>query len=191
VYHDISTYDMKSVQGGVTLRHRPGGQMRIESYRLCSDDYRYWTVAEVQYRDDAWHSPVAWTVTSKVAKNVNDSGYLNTTMAKRSQFEAGSLTQPYTCKWCLLDTVGRLPERFTLIDEYDMICPDQRIQFRGTAAAKTRSGTIEVFCYQHTGIATVPGVFYMDAAGRTLFYLADMQVLVLAEADGQATGYLP
>ena len=45
---------------------------------------------------------------------------------------------------------------------------------------------IDIKTYQHTGIATVPGVFYVDSAGRVLFYLGGMQLLSLTQATGGA-----
>lgn len=209
VYHDVSSFNLKQVQGRVEVRHRPGGRLRIESFRTCPSSYRYYTIAELECAGDAWRAPTSWTVTSKVAKRADGPACLQSGLTKDAQVKDGvlvlregskrrklKLPGRYTCKWCLLDAVGRLPKsgdkkvEFALLDEYDELCPQQTMTFRGRKKVKTRTGLIEVYSYQHTGVATVPGVFYVDIAGRVLFYLAGMQLLALADVDGKTTGYL-
>lgn len=209
VYHDISSFNLKQVQGEVALQHRAGGPLRIESFRTCPDGYRYYTIAELACSDDSWHTPTSWRVESKVARTADAPAYLHSGLTKRAEVTDGVLTLqagearrrmplsgPHTCKWCLLDAVGRLSTRgtqqaeFTLMDEYDTPCPGQTLAFGGKHKTETRSGVIEVCCYQHTGTGSMPGVFYVDGAGRVLFYLAGMELLALASVDGEATGYL-
>jgi hypothetical protein len=207
VYQDISSFSLKHVQGGLTLRHQPSGKLRIESFRNCPSGYKYWTLADLQCAGDVWHTPVSWTVESKVAKASDGPTTLNSRMTKQAAVKDGVLTIQtgknrrqlklpgrYTCKWCLLDAVGGMAKQgtkavsFTLLDEYDEPCPEQTIRFRGKTKVKTQSGSIEVYCYQHTGIAAVPGMFYVDTSGRTLFYLAGMELLALAGVDGKKMG---
>lgn len=208
-YHDISSYGLKHLQGELTLQRKAGHQLRIEGFRNCPDRYRYYTIAELQCENDPLGTPVAWKVESKVAKTASGAPYLDSGLVKQASVKGGVLTirtggairtvslpGNYTCKWCLLDAVGRMAKKgvkeitFTLLDEYDEPCPDQVITLRGKGTAKTRSGTIDVMSYQHTGTATLPGVYYVDGAGRVLFYLGDMQLLALASADGKETGFL-
>ncbi len=209
VYHDISTHNLHALQGELTLRHEPGGHLLIESYRDCPDAYRYFTLADLHLSDNALRAPTQWHITTKVARAVHQPPYLNSGLVKQAQVEHGQYTlaigsrrhtRPldglYTCKWCLLAAVGRLPQdgtrpvRFTLLDEFDQICPGQTIVWRGQTQARTRRGPIMLHCYQHTGTATMPGMFYVDEAGRILAYLAGMEFLVLKSANGEETGYL-
>ena len=209
LYHDISSHNLNALQGQLTLQHQPHGKLRIESFRNGPQGYRYYTIAELQCRNDALRTPVAWQVESKVATTADGPDYLKSGLTKQAVVKDGLLTLQeghkrhtlklpgaYTCKWCLLDAVGALATagiekvEFTLIDEYDARCPRQTLCFRGNEMVATQSGPIEVSCYQHTGTATMPGVFYVDARGRTLFYLAGMELLALASVDGNSTGYL-
>jgi len=209
VYHDISSHGLKKLQGELTLQHRAGGQLRIESFRLCPDSYRFYTIADLQCGNDPLSTPSVWSVKTKIAKTAKDSPYLNSGLVKQASVKdevlriktggaSRTLKLPgnYTCKGCLLDAVGRIAKQgikeilFTMLDEYDEPCPGQIIAFRGKSPAKTRNGTIEVTCYQHTGTGTIPGVYCIDEAGRVLFYLAGMQMLALATANGKETGYL-
>jgi len=203
-YHDLSTFNPKSKMGALTLRHQPGRQLRIVNYRLCPNGYRTYTTADLRCRQDLLSTPENWRMESKVSKHAQDNAYLNSGLVKSARVNEGVLTLQtgasqrnvelpgeYTCKWCLLDAVGRMARQatkaisFTLLDEYDEICPDQHIMARGALEVDTRGGTIQVSCYQHTGIGTMPGVFYVDTEGRVLVYMAGMQLLVLADPNGK------
>lgn len=205
VYQDSSTHASIRPQGELTLKHRPAGKLRIENYRDCPQGYRSYTFANLNCSDNVLCSPKSWTVETKVSKAPDAPAYMNSGLMKRASVENNELTiktagnhrtvqlpGEYTCKWCLLDAVGRMAMRgikeisFSLFDEYDELCPEQNIRFTGDAKVRTRKGLIEIKTYQHTGIATMPGVFYVDAAGRVLFYLGGMQLLTLAHSRGGA-----
>jgi len=202
VYDDTTSYKAGWSQGGVTIRHRPDRHLRIESFRSCPQDFKYWTLADLQCAVDDWGTPVSWSVESKIARKASDPAYLKSELTMQANVRDGVLTLlkgrdkqsltlpgPYTCKGCLLDAVGRMARKelreisFTMLDEYDAPCPGQRLAFRERRQVKTRTGNIEIMSYQHTGIATVPGMFYVDTAGRVLAYLGDMQSLVLTDTD--------
>ena len=203
VYQDASSHASMRIQGELTIRHRPGGKLRIENYRNCPQGYRSYTLADLNCSDNALRSPKDWTVGTKVSNAPDGPAYLNSGLMKKASVVNNELTistaeashtvqlpGPYTCKWCLLDAVGRMATRgtkeirFSLLDEYDELCPQQYIRFTGDKKVRTRRGVIDIKTYQHTGIATVPGVFYVDAAGRVLFYLGGMQLLTLTQTHG-------
>ena len=204
VYQDSSSHGSKQrPQGELTITHHPGGRLRIENHRNCPQGYRSYTFADLNCSDDVLRSPVNWKVETKVSEAPDGPAYMNTglvmeasvtnqecTLKTAGNTHSVKLPGPYTCKWCLLDAVGRMATQgtreisFSLFDEYDELCPEQHIKFTGDAKVQTGSGIIDIKTYQHTGIATVPGVFYVDAAGRVLFYLGGMQLLALTETKG-------
>ena len=160
--------DLVHHQGQLTLKHRSNGRMRIENFRKCPDGYYSYTFADLKCQGDGLRSPVEWRVESKVAKNPGDAAHLNSGLVKQATVKNSvltlktgdntrsvNLTGAYTCKWCLLDVVGRMEKQgtkrvaFSLLDEYDELCPDQLIKHCGKFEAKTRGGTIDVVCYQH------------------------------------------
>jgi len=200
IYRDFSSHGRARALGRLSLMHRPGGQLRVENDRICPHGYRSYTYADLNSDNDVLRSPKSWRVETKVAKAADAPAYLNSGMVKKASVVDGVLTLqtgrkrhriplpgPTTCKWCLMDAVGRMATRgikelsFNLLDEVDEVCPKQTLRFTGDATVNTLAGMIEVMTYQHTGIATVPGVFYVDAAGRVLFYLGGMQLLALSE----------
>jgi hypothetical protein len=208
-YHDSSSHGLKRQQGELTIERQNNGQLRIENYRDCSQGYRSHTLATLQCGADVLATPTAWEVETKVAKAPRDKAHLGSGLVKRARVTDGVLTLAagrsrrtmalpgaYTCKWCLLAGVGRMAEQgmaeitFTLLDEYDEPLFEQRIAYHGEAEASMRDGMIHLRMYQHTGTGTVPGIYYVDDAGRVLAYLAGMQLLVLGEANGESTGYM-
>ena len=77
-----------------------------------------------------------------------------------------------------------------MIDEYDQICPEQKLRFREKTKAIVKNGSIDVFLYDHIGIATVPGTFCVDSFGRLLIYVAGIQALILSSENNFKTGYI-
>ncbi len=202
VYDDATSFKAGWSQGGVAVEHSPDRRLRIVSFRNCPQGYKYWMLADLQCSDDAWCTPVSWSVESKIAKMAKDSAYLKSGITMHAAVRDGVLTLTkgsarrilelpgaYTCKGCLLDAVGRMARQglkemsFTMLDEYDEPCPEQKIVFCEQRKIGTRTGSVDIISYRHTGIATVPGVFYVDTAGRVLAYLGDMQLLILQSTE--------
>jgi len=203
VYQDLTTRSLKNPQGELTIKHLPAGKLRIENFRNCKQGFRSYTFADLNCNNDQLRSPNDWTVETKVSKTPDAPAHMNSGLVKKGSIAGSKFTVkstghsrtvelpgPTTCKWCLLDAVGRMAllgtkeVNFSLLDEYDELCPEQNIRFTGNAKVKTRNGMIDIKTYQHTGIATVPGVFYIDSAGRVLFYMAGMQLLSLTKTIG-------
>lgn len=201
VYEDYASHSLKRALGSLSLTHR-GGKLHIENYRSAGG-YRSYTIADLDCNDDLLRSPKTWTVETKVSKALNAPAYLKSGLVKQASISNQVLTveaaghsrslklpEPTTCKWCLLDAVGRMATagieevRFGLLDEYDELCPRQLIRYTGEAQVDTPAGVVGIKSYQHTGVATVPGVFYVDSAGRVRFYLGDMQLLALTQKKG-------
>jgi len=207
-YHDLTSHHLKWVMGSLRIERQPEDRLRIEHHRLGNNDFKFWTITDSHCKRDALSTPRSWTVETKVSREPEDPAYLLSGLKKHAQVvdekleltiqkhsHTHFLPGPYTCKWALLDAVGRMAIselqeiHFTLLDEADAICPDQKVWRCGTVEAHTRSGPVQVTCYRHTGIATMPGMFYVDHQGRVLFYLAGMELLALDQANGVSTDF--
>ncbi len=208
-YVDSSPFIKKNVAGEVTICRQPKGKLHIESYRNTTDaTHKYFTIADLKCRNDELSTPSHWKIESKISDNINCPAYLNSGLKKRAKVKNGvlelvegkskhsfKLPGKYTCKLCLLDAVQRLPKlgtkevHFTLIDEYDQICPEQTLRFREKSKAVVKNGSIEVFLYDHIGTATVPGTYCVDSSGRLLIYAAGIQALILSDENNFKTGY--
>ena len=208
-YADGTAFSRRHVAGEVTIRREAGGRLHIEAYRRTPDrTHSYYTIADLTCRDDELSTPDSWEVESKIAEKADGPAYLNSGLKKRAEVENGvldllegksrhtfKLPGRYTCKLCLLDAVQRLPKlgtkevHFTLIDEYDQICPEQTLRLRGKTEAAVKGGVVDVYLYDHIGTATVPGTYCVDASGRLLVYVAGIQALILSGENGDKTGY--
>jgi len=208
-YVDGTAFSRRHVAGEVTIRREAGGRLHVEAYRRTPDrTHSYYTIADLMCRADELSTPDSWEVESKIAEKAAGPAYLSSGLKKRAEVKNGvlelregksrhtlALAGRYTCKLCLLDAVQRLPRlgtkevQFTLIDEYDQICPRQTLRLRGKTKAAVRGGEVEVYLYDHIGIATVPGTYCVDASGRLLVYVAGMQALILSGENGHKAGY--
>jgi len=209
-YVDGTPFSRGHVAGEVTIRRKSGGRLHIEGYRKTPDkSHNYYTIADLKCRNDELSTPSSWEVESKIAEKANGPAYLNSGLKKRAQVKKGvlkleegrsrhsfKLPGRYTCKLCLLDAVQRLPKlgtkevHFTLIDEYDQICPNQSLRIREKAKAFVKGDSVDVYLYDHIGTATVPGTYCVDASGRLLVYVAGIQNLILTKENDHKTGYI-
>ncbi len=210
IYVDGSPFSRGHVAGEVTLQREKGGKIHIESYRKTPDStHNYYTIADLKCRDDELSTPVSWLVESKIAEKPSGPAYMHSGLKINGKVENGvmklvkgkskhsfKLPGRYTCKLCLLDAVQRLPKlgmkeiHFTMIDEYDQICPNQTLRFREKSKALVKGGNVDVYLYDHVGTATVPGTYCVDASGRLLVYVAGIQSLILTKENDYKTGYI-
>ena len=208
-YADGSPFSRHHVAGEVTLQREKNRLLHIESYRKTPDNtHNYYTIADLKCRNDDLSTPVSWMVESKIAEKPSGQPYLNSGLIINGKVENGvmklvkgkskhsfNLPGKYTCKLCLLDAVQRLPKlgmkeiHFTMIDEYDQLCPNQILRFREKSKAIVKNGTVDVYLYDHIGTATVPGTYYVDSSGRLLAYVAGIQSLILTKENDLKTGY--
>lgn len=209
IYVDGSPFSRRHVAGEVTIRREVGGRLHIESYRKTPDNtHNYYTIADLKCRNDELSTPVSWMVESKIAEKASGPAYMNSGLKIQGKVEKGvmklvignskhsfKLPGRYTCKLCLLDAVQQLPKLgmkeilFTMIDEYDQICPNQTLRFREKTKALVKGGDVDVYLYDHIGTATVPGTYCVDASGRLLVYVAGIQSLILSNENDHKTNY--
>jgi len=204
-----SFFALGRVQGTLKIKRDMNGALHIVNSRPTVDrGYRFFTIARLESLSDELSTPRSWEVHSKIAADIDAPAYLNTGLHKRFKVENGllsiasgahrqtlTLKGRYTCKHALLDAVQRLPGadvpalKFTMLDEYDQPCPDQRLRLRCKTKATFKNGTGEVYVFDQIGFATVPATFCVDSSGRLLAYVAGMQSLILYSENGIKTGY--
>jgi len=84
------------------------------------------------------------------------------------------LDGPYTVCWALFDAVARLPReafdpiRFTLVDHFDQIKPQQTLVFRRTIETPIGGKTVRLFGFDQTGRGVMPWTYWVDEQGRTV-----------------------
>ncbi len=213
-YFGIDTYSAisnpkiirKRIELTIDRKNQTNGfsNLTIKTERFCKSNFFFYADAELKCKNDEISTPLTWIYESKVAKRRSDTPYLKSGMKKNIKVaerkliietgEASSkmeLPGSYTCKWCLLDSVQRMPKvpdksiEFKMIDEYDSIIGDQTLRFREAAKTETANGMKDVFCFELLGSGTIPATYWIDSSGRLLFYISGMELLVLTEENGK------
>lgn len=190
-----------------------GVQFRFAHRRMAIGPHSTFTTAELDCDDDIWATPRRWSFDARVAERLAAEEFPLTRLRKECRFEGGVLEVrpeggspkrtridgPATCKWCLFDVVSRAVRRggsfdepFTMINEYDVPVPGQRLRLFFRGGARTRGGEAEVACFLHTGTGTLPGLFWAAADGTVIACLSGAQGFVLAQSgDDERHAFLP
>lgn len=194
-----------------TARPNGGGQLNFAQRRVAISGYSTFTTAQLEYEAGTWCVPRTWRVSTKVAQKLAGAPYMDSGLTKECSYANGELIVrageherrtridgPVTCKPCLFAVVSALARkgeeidgRFTVLDEFDVPLPGQRLRHRGRIEMQTRGGRMPLHCFEHTGPGTVPGLFWVTDSGAVITYIGGMQGLVLQKADEQAYDYLP
>lgn len=178
--------------------------LSIAGERYCHSQFFYFVDASLDCYQDEISTPKTWRYTSKVARKRSDTPYLDSGLAKEFDMRNGrvlvksdgksswlNLPGAYTCRWCLLDAVQRMPKEpgrtlhFSMFDEFDALFRDQELRYRESAHVPTADGEAEVSCFEQVGTGTEPATYWLDSFGRVLFYLSGIDLLVLGEENGE------
>ena len=201
-----------------------GGRTRLEVSldKPLPGNNRERLQAELTCRNDALATPSRWDLEYRL-EDSDGAALPGTDMRQNGQFDDRQLTVttngktirrplegPATIGWSLFHAVQRFdkaaheparPLRFTLIDHFDQIKPDQVLAFRKQATVslgaykavkKVREqlerGTIthhrlldeggtptRMFAYEHLGDGILPTIYWTDEAGRLLFVVSGLE----------------
>lgn len=182
--------------------------------------------AEIHCRDDALATPRRWRVATE-SLDAKKQVVPHTRIEKTGEVKDGVIEvrdsagrreiptpAAFAVNWALFDAVQRLPRkangplRFTLLDDFDQVKPNQALSFRGTTAvllggkrvkktrvrqlAKGRIHTtswsregdrpVRLHAYGHVGDGVVPWVYWVDGEGRLLFAVSGLEAYLVEEA---------
>jgi hypothetical protein len=99
------------------------------------------------------------------------------------------LSGQYTLNWALFDAVGRLPRkpfepiRFTLIDHFDQLKPDQTLVFRRAIETSVAGQTIQLCGFDQTGRGVMPWTYWVDNQGRVVVAISGLEAYMLESAS--------
>jgi hypothetical protein len=92
---------------------------------------------------------------------------------------------PLTSNWSLFDAVQRLAPgdgktlEFTLLEELDLLKPEQQLAYRGTVATELGGRAVTLHHWQHLGRGIEPYDYYVDGSGRLLVALSGIRAYFL------------
>jgi len=203
----VNSYRLWLVQqflgcGSLRLRREPIG---ADGVRLGVDlaiaehgGYLRRTRATLECANGALCTPRSWALESQSldlddrpakatrfseAGTVRD-GVVETRIGDRTRRD--SVPQPVTSNWSLFEAVQRLdgektpPLKFAMLEEMDLLKPDQRLEFREAKAFEVNGRTLRLRGYQQIGRGILPWQYWVDAAGRLLFAFSGVRAWVYA-----------
>jgi len=176
--------------GALTIRREPtDGGIRL-TVDLAVAEYAGYlrrTRTVVECASDTLCTPKSWTLESSVV-DVDDKPSTGTRLAERGTLRGEvletrfgdrvrkqKLAAPATCNWSLFDAVQRLPREktrplaFTLLEDMDLVKPEQTLTFRETKDLKLGAATLRLTGYQQIGRGVLPWQYWVDGQGRLLF----------------------
>lgn len=187
--------------GNLTVRRKvvaPGEFLLAVDYRKqVPQQMAAREAGQIACREDALATPRNWTWSSQlVAADGKPVRYTQleksaTAAEKAVEISDGPhrrrlpLDSPYTINWALFEAVGRLarepfdPLRFTLLDHFDEVKPNQTLSFRQTAEIELGGQVVRLHAFDHLGEGVVPWVYWVDEAGRLTFAVSGLEAYLL------------
>jgi len=158
------------------------------------DNYWQKVKAKLKFNTDILSSPVKWQYESKMT---NPKGELlkNTEInqyaikhSKEIDFVCNGKRKKIktsgdiALSWLLFDAVQRMPkekteeEKFTLIDHFDQIKPNNTISFRNEIEINVSGNEkLKLYVYKQFGEGILPIIYYVDKFGRLLFVISGVE----------------
>ncbi|MCF7816763.1 MAG: hypothetical protein K9M54_02675 [Kiritimatiellales bacterium] len=201
--------------GTIRVSRKPsknGARLELLTVRPTAEpNLQHFTQATLVCEGNLLASPRQWSVTTKIAASETAAPYFNSGMTKTSEFNNGQvcisadgktmdktipLTEPYGCKFCMLDAVQRMPAEkgfvipeFVFLDEYDQIRSGYRLEFRQNTSIQLKYETAMLSLFTMAGTGQIPASYWRDATGRLLFFVSGLEVYVLSEENGIPLGF--
>ena len=180
-----------------------GATIALDYKKTAPGGFGQKVAARMSCRADALSTPTAWTFESKVL-DPKGTPLKNTSLKKSARVKGKwieitdgggksprriALPAAYTINWAIFDAVQRLgrqafaPLRFTMIDHFDQVKPDQTLAHRKTATVAVGGKPLRLHACEQSGRGIVPWVYWVDDRGRLLFAVAGLEAYVLEDGD--------
>jgi hypothetical protein len=145
---------------------------------------------------DALSAPLSWTLETQALDlagqviprvAVKEAGTLSggeLTVRFGDQMRRSRVPTPLTSNWSLLDAVQRLPGKaakplqFALLEDLDLLKPEQRLTFRETTTVTLGGDRVRLRGYQQIGRGILPWQYWVDDAGRLLLAFSGVRALI-------------
>ncbi len=154
--------------------------------------------AEIRFKTNELDSPIKYKYESKLV-DMKGKLFENSELSKFATLKNNSVEivcknkkrktksqNPFALSWLLFDAVQKLPRKkfdplkFTLIDHFDQIKPDNRISFHGSIVIDIpKKKNLKLHVYDQLGDGIVPIIYYVDDSGRLLFVVSGIEVYII------------
>ncbi|MBN1418742.1 MAG: hypothetical protein JXP34_08190 [Planctomycetes bacterium] len=189
----------------ITRARREGGEvtLAVEYRKIYPGRATGLVEAEMTCRADALSTPIRWR---HAYGSIDAAGARipSTRIEKTGTVEGDAIVfsdarsvrrvprpPAYTTNWALFDVIPRLPRepfdpiRFSLLDDFDEMKPDQVVSYRTAVDVRTKAGTLRLHGYDHLGRGIVPTVYWTDGAGRLLIVAAGIEAFLFEPRPAQ------
>ena len=146
-------------------------------------------------------SPRQWSFQTQVfdeqGEAISDAGLKRRAAVRDGKLQIATGTGPtrsyplvgeYSVHWALFDAVSRLPResfepiRFTLVDHFDQIKPEQTLVFRRAIDSSIQDKTVRLYGFDHTGRGIMPFTYWVDDQGRAVLVQSGLETYMLEQA---------
>ncbi|UCH33354.1 MAG: hypothetical protein JSV65_12310 [Armatimonadota bacterium] len=205
--------------------------LRVECRKsILGGDYEQRVNAAVECRLDALATPVRWRYSSETVSRTGEP-VAHSRLHKTGRLGGGrcvvedgrsrralQVSGDCALSWALFEAVSRLPRerfaplRFTLLDHFDQVKPNQQLSYREairvelggervqeqhvreldrgriytTTWGRRNAKQVTLHGYDHVGHGIVPWVYWADDQGRLLFVSAGLEAYLLDSAASRA-----
>ncbi|MHC4403849.1 MAG: hypothetical protein ACYTG0_29685 [Planctomycetota bacterium] len=187
--------------GSLVVERRAAGQdqavVAVQYEKRVPPRYDQKVVGEITCRADALATPIRWSFSSQIGSRAD--GPVENTALEQSAVVQGEeveirdrhgvrsfhVARPFTVNWALFEAVGRLarepfdPIRFTLLDHFDQLKPEQVLSYRQSAVVRLAGREVPLHAYDHLGQGIVPWIYWVDDRGRLLFVVSGLEAYLL------------
>ncbi|MBN2452544.1 MAG: hypothetical protein JXR77_19320 [Lentisphaeria bacterium] len=185
--------------GSLVLTREPTGagmrlSVALDMAEYTGEVFRY--RATIECDADALATPRSWTLESGTFDHADEpvpesqlrqTGKLdgaNLTLISAGTTRQHRIPTPATSNWSLFEAVRRLPRtgvaplEFTLIEDMDLVKPDQRLEFREETSITLGADAVPLRGYQQIGRGILPWQYWVDAHGSLLFAFSGLRAFV-------------
>jgi hypothetical protein len=186
--------------GALTIARKPlpEGKVELTVHAAIAErgGFERKTHAVLTCAADALSTPLSWTLDTQ-ALDLEGRAVARVAVKEEGTLSGGELTvrfgdqtrrtqvpTPVTSNWSLLDAVQRLPgeaakpPEFALLEDLDLLKPEQRLTFRETTTVTLGGRPIRLRGTQQIGRGILPWQYWVDDSGRLLLAFSGVRALI-------------
>ena len=199
--HTYSVWVVGADNSGYLQLERTSAALKVKLAIVQSTGSVQHTEAAIECAADALFTPRAWRLESWLdgldGKPISYTKISEQAVLKDGNLElkAGNRTvtrkvpMPITSNWSLFDVVQRLagaetqPLSFALLEDLDLVKPDQRLMFRESREIELNGKTLKLDRFDLIGQGVLPWQYWVDDRHRLLVAISGQKAFVF-DADG-------
>lgn len=191
--------------GWLRLKGQPADagtfQLEVELAANMNDKTVYSVSARLTCATNGLSTPRRWDLKTQIldpqrqpveyTPNTETGEVANGVIRRRGARER-TIPEPaaWTCNWSLFDAVQRLPGNdvepltFTMLEELELLKPNQRLAYRETVELKFGDRSTRLHCFEQIGTGILPYHYWLDDRRRLLFAVGGLRAFLFDPTAG-------